>query len=227
MNPMTRLVAFILVILVSIIVGVFVLQIAENKNSEAAKIRVACVGDSITEGSEYPNELWMLLGSDYTVGNFGVGGTTVSLDSASPYMYQSAFQDAKQFQPKIVIIMLGTNDAHPDHEQYIASFVNDYIKLVKEFQGLESKPQIWIVKPPPVFNNGTGISTNFFAMSIIPLIEQVTNELNLPLIDVYTHLTGHSEYFVDGVHPNLEGSEVIATVIFNALISQNTQDLTP
>ena len=219
---MKSLLAFILVILVSLFVGVFVLQIAENRNSEAAKIRVACIGDSITEGTEYPNDLWMLLGSNYTVYNFGVGGTTVSLDSSSPYMYQSAFQDAKQFQPNIVIIMLGTNDAHPDHEQYIASFVDDYIKLVKEFQVLVSKPQIWIVKPPPVFNNGTGISTNFFDVNIIPLIEQVTNELDLPLIDVYTRLTGHPEYFVDGVHPNQEGSEVIATVMYNALISQNT-----
>ena len=74
----------IVAIFVVIIIGAsgfgFLLQSGTDEKSPPA-IRVACVGDSITVGSNYPNYLWMLLGSDYVVGNFGVGSTTVSLHS--------------------------------------------------------------------------------------------------------------------------------------------------
>jgi len=92
-------------------------------------IRVACVGDSLTQSTEYPYDLWMLLGtSEYTVRNYGAGSTTVSLDSETPYMNTNVFQDALNFQPDIVIIMLGTNDAQPSLHQFNASFVEDYVK---------------------------------------------------------------------------------------------------
>ncbi len=58
-----------------------------NKDPSSDKIRIACVGDSITGGTFYPDDLWMLLGANYTVDNFGVGGTAASLDSLSPYMH--------------------------------------------------------------------------------------------------------------------------------------------
>lgn len=192
-----------------------------NKNSSAEKIRVACVGDSITGGTDYPADLWMLLGANYTVGTFGVGGSTVALDSGKPYMNESAFQDAKEFQPHIVIIMLGTNDANPLIRQNNESFVADYVKLIAEFQALSSKPKIWIVKPPPVFSNGTGPNAEYFTDNVIPSIEQVANETNLPIINLYSTLANNSDFFPDGVHPNSEGAILIAKEIFKAITSQN------
>ena len=203
------------------------LQKVENKKSPLNPIRVACVGDSITEGFEYPNDLWMLLGSNYSVGNFGVGGAAVALDSDKPYMNQSEFQDAKEFVPNIVIIMLGTNDANPALKQNTTNFVKDYNKLISAFQSLASKPKIWIVKPPPVFDNGTGLSTESFESYVIPSIEEVANVTNLPVIDVYTPMIDHSDYFFDGVHPNGEGSQAIADIIYNELISKVSSTSTP
>lgn len=214
-----RLLAIGLVILlVSSGIATFFILAVGNKNPSADKIRVACVGDSITEGTEYPADLSMLLGANYTVGNFGVGGTTVSLNSQSPYMNTSAFQSATEFQPNIVIIMLGTNDAHPVLEQYNGSFVDDYVKLVAAFQALVSKPKIWIVLPPPVFNNESGISPEYFMHNVIPGIEQAANETHLPVINVYSALANYSDYFPDGVHPNSEGSKLIANEIYKAII---------
>ena len=193
-----------------------------NQTLPINPIRVACVGDSITEGTEYPADLWMLLGANYTVKNFGVGGSTVSLKSQKPYMNETAFQKAKEFLPNIVVIMLGTNDANPTYHQYIESFADDYKKLIGEFQALASKPKIWLVKPPPIFNNGTGLSTPFFTQDVLPRIEQAANEMNLPTIDAYTALVSHPEYFPDGVHPNNEGANIIATEIYKTIISANT-----
>lgn len=190
-----------------------------GQESTAATIRVACVGDSITNSTGYPDELWMLLGENYTVGNFGWGATTVSLSSRNPYMNQAMFQAAKDFQPDIVVIILGTNDAHPDNQKYVTSFVGNYLSLVRAFQELSSKPQIWIVKPPPIFHNGTGLSTEFFDTEIIPLIEQVAEQANVPLIDVYTALANHPDYFLDGVHPTPVGTQAIATEVYAAITS--------
>jgi acyl-CoA thioesterase-1 len=183
------------------------------------KIRVACVGDSITEGTYYPLHLWMLLGENYTVGIFGVGGSTASLDSEKPYINNITFQDAKEFKPTIVIIMLGTNDANPTIARGNESLVEDYGRLVSEFQALSTKPKIYIVKPPPIFSNSTVPNAQYFADNVIPNIEQMAKQYDLPIIDVYSALMSHSDFFPDGVHPNDEGAKLIANVIFKAITS--------
>ena len=207
-------------LVVSLILGALVWQAAWNNNDQNSRTRVACIGDSITAGFHYPDYLWMLLGSNYTVRNFGVGGSSISLKSGTPYMNQSAFQQAKHFEPNVIIIMLGTNDASPSLEQYIGDFADTYVKLVDELKGIASKPRIWIVKPPPIFNDGTGLSTEFFNKNVIPNIELAANKTNIPIIDAYSALYNHSEYFFDGVHPNMWGSQTIAKVIYNAIISK-------
>lgn len=220
-----RLLTIVLVILlVSSGIAAFYIVTNGNKKTSTAKILVACVGDSITQGTEYPADLSILLGANYTVDNFGVGGTTVTLDSLSPYMNTTAFQNALEFQPNIVIIMLGTNDAHPVDEQYNGSFVVDYIKLVNAFQALTSKPKIWIVLPPPVLTNGTGLtpSSEYFAQTVIPSIRQAANETNLPIINVYSALANYSQDFPDGIHPNSAGSQIIANTIYEAIKSNST-----
>jgi acyl-CoA thioesterase I len=201
--------------------GILLAQNAQNPKDPEAQVRVACVGDSITEGSDYPSELWMLLGSNYTVGNFGHGGTTVSIDAPTPYMRQIAFQEAKGFKPDTVIIMLGTNDAAPNVQSYNAFFADDYLKLVGEFQALPSNPQIWLVLPPPIWNNGTGLSTQFFQQNIIPKIQEVANQTNLPTINLYAALSNRPDCFPDGVHPNVEGSQLIAQELYKTIVQRN------
>ncbi len=187
-------------------------------------IRVACIGDSITEGFDYPNNLQLLLGAKYEVENFGVGGSTVSLDSLKPYMKMIEFHEAKQFQPDIVVIMLGTNDARPSPELNKATFISDYLKLLGEFQGLKSKPQIWIVKPPPVLNSGLGLSTQNFELKVIPGIEITAKKADFPVIDVYSALARYPTDFPDGVHPNSEASKMIAQEIFIAISKRESTD---
>ena len=181
--------------------------------SKDRTIRVACVGDSITGGTYYPDDLWMLLGENYTVGNFGVGGTTASEDSLSPYTNASEFQEAKEFQPNVVIIMLGTNDANSRIRPSNGSFVEDYVKLVNTFKTLSTKPQVYLVKPPPVFCNGTTPSAENLRSVVIPTIEQAAKLADVPVIDVYSALIDCSSLFPDGVHPNSEGAGLIAEAI--------------
>jgi lysophospholipase L1-like esterase len=180
-------------------------------------IRIACVGDSITEVSGYPSVLQSLLGDNYTVGNFGVSGSTVSLNSWKPYMDQPEFQSAEAFKPDIVVIMLGTNDDLIGLHQYDESFENDYAKLVTSFQQLQSKPQIWIAESPPIFSNSSDLSSDYLANTIIPKTEDLANQMNLPIIDVYNAFGNHTDYLQDGVHPNSQGAELIANEVYNMI----------
>jgi acyl-CoA thioesterase-1 len=213
MSKKAKLLAIGVAFLIAAVAGAFLIQMQKQQKPTG----VACIGDSLTEGFDYPNELWMHLGSKYTVVNFGQGGTTVSLDAPTPYLQQVAFQEAKDFQPDIVIIMLGTNDANPAFQIYNAFFVDDYQRIISEFQALQSKPQIWMVLPPPIFNNGTGLSTEFFKQNIIPKIQEAANQSHIPTINVYAALSDRPDCFPDGVHPNAEGSKLIAREVFKAL----------
>jgi acyl-CoA thioesterase I len=180
-------------------------------------IKVACVGDSITEITSYTSHLQSMLGPNYTVGNFGVSGSTVSLNSSKPYMKQPQYTAAQNFDPDIVVIMLGTNDAHSYLQQYSANFVRDYTLLADSFENLSSTKQVIVVKSPPVYNNNLDLNPFFFAQSVIPSIEDVANQQNLPTVDVYDAFGNHSDYTVDGVHPNDEGATIIASQVADAI----------
>jgi len=244
-------IAVVILLAASAVAALFALA-PRNQNPESKVIRVACIGDSITQGSAYPYDLWEMLGSRapftignytlypitinfvpignarYAVGNFGVGGTMVTLKSETPYMNTSAFQQALNYQPDVVVIMLGTNDAQPGVHQYNASFADDYKTLVNAFQTLPTKPKIWIVLPPPIFNSQNNkTSPEYLQQNVIPHIEQAANETNLPIINVNSALAGYSKDFPDGIHPNVAGAKIIANEIYKAITSQNRSSIEP
>ncbi len=190
-----------------------------STSSDSKLARVACLGDSITELTGYPEDLQKLAGNTSVVCNFGYSGSTVVFDSSEPYFFEHEFKNAKAFGPTTVIIMLGTNDAHPDAYSSINNFVSNYEIMIRSIQSISSKPKIFLVEPPPIFNSSLGINIDNYVQGVIPRIQEVANQTGLPLIDVYTPLLNHPEYFSDGLHPNSEGAKVIANIIYEAIIS--------
>jgi len=190
-------------------------------NADSSPIKVACVGDSITQDTKYPAYLQMMLGDKYSVGNFGSRESTALLLSWKPYMNQSEFQSAKDFKPNIVVIMLGTNDGLWMLQSFNESFEQDYATLIDSFQQLDSNPQILIAKPPPIFTNSSDLSSTYHSNTIIPKTEDLANKLNLPIINVYETFGDHADYFDDGVHPNSQGAELIASKVYGAISEQS------
>jgi lysophospholipase L1-like esterase len=184
-------------------------------------VKVACVGDSLTQSTEYPYNLWNMLGNQtYSLRNFGAGSTTVLQASETPYVNTTVYQDALHFQPDIVLIMLGTNDAQPSLIPYNATFVADYIQIIQSFQALQNNPKIYVVLPPPIFSDQGGkMNSHYFQSNIIPNIIQAANQTGVPTIDVFSAMYGHPEYSTDGVHINPAGSKVIADTIYAAITS--------
>ena len=101
------------------------------------QIRVACVGDSITEGhgikiqsrDDYPVVLNRILGDGYSVQNCGKSGTTVQKDADYPYWICKEFSNAVALNADIVVIKLGTNDTKPQNWN-AERFKADYQSLI-------------------------------------------------------------------------------------------------
>lgn len=90
------------------------------------KLKVACVGNSITFGAgianrdlnSYPAQLQYFLGDEYEIKNFGVSRTTALSKGDHPYIKTSAFKESQAYLPDIVLIKLGTNDTKPQNWKY-------------------------------------------------------------------------------------------------------------
>ncbi|MGI6346966.1 MAG: GDSL-type esterase/lipase family protein [Limisphaerales bacterium] len=189
-------------------------------------IRVACVGDSITWGSgiedreqnSYPATMSRILGNKFNVRNFGVPGATQLKRGDHPYWETEAFQQAQDFNPDVVIIKLGTNDSKPQNWRYKNEFMGDLKAMIAKFRYLPGKPQVWLCTPCPVYGDGQwGITPRIVENEIIPTIRQVAEDGRIPLIDIYSALNHHAEFFPDLVHPNAEGAEHMARTIAGAL----------
>lgn len=186
------------------------------------KIRVSCIGNSITQGNmggAYPTYLQQKLGDGYKVENDGISGTTLLKEGDKPYWTYGKLHDVFTFQPDIITIKLGTNDTKPQNwDAHGASFKEDYNALIDTLNTLESSPRIFPVLPVPVFKEAWGINNETINL-IIPIIEEIGEERNLTVIDANTPLQDYGYCFSDGVHPNSEGSEVIAEVLFKAIVA--------
>lgn len=198
----------------------------------AQVIKVACVGDSITEGggadnpavNAYPVVLGRLLGAGYQTRNFGVSDTTLLKHGSRPYWKESAFVNATNYAPDIVTIKLGTNDSKPENWKFKHEFADDLRAMIDVFANLPSKPRVFVCLPVPMPAayaiqfplHNPGVIKN----EIIPLIKQVAKEKGIPTIDLYTALSGRPELFPDNLHPNVAGTAIIAKTLHGALVSR-------
>jgi acyl-CoA thioesterase I len=192
----------------------------------AAAIKVACIGDSITEGAgvdnaavnAYPVVLGRLLGTNYTTRNFGVGGRTLLKKGDYPYWNEAAFRNATNWLPDVVTIKLGTNDSKPQNWRYKDQFAIDLRAMIDVFAQLSSHPKIVLCLPVPAYSITFDINPDIIKNEIIPIIQQVAQERGLMTVDLYTVLSGKPELFPDDIHPNAIGAALIARTLHGAIL---------
>ena len=195
--------------------------------------RVACVGDSITFGwglqQTYPARLGRWFGTNYEVRNFGVSATTVLRRGDYPYIARPAYTNALDFKADIVVIDFGANDSkHPNdgsldatnavnNWQHKADLTGDYKDMIAAFRQANPAAKIYICYPTPDFPGRWGINERTIREEMIPLIRTVADETGVTVIDLHSALAGKADLFPDTVHPNDEGTKLMAAEIYRVL----------
>ena len=214
-----------------------------RQTPQPGAIRVACVGNSITDGHGidmrtaygYPALLQKKLGKDYWVKNFGVSARTMLNKGDFPYMNELAWQDALAFKPDVVVIKLGTNDSKPENWQYGSEFRQDLEQMIttlrpdlaqpakkgkkgKKAAVVEAKPRILLCTPIPAFKSTWNINDSVIVNAIIPIQQEVAKKYGLQVVDLHTLYANDGDKMLDdGIHPDGKGADRLAEIIAEAL----------
>ncbi len=193
------------------------------------RIKVACVGDSITEGVNavpYPDQLASLLGKGYEVRNFGKFGAHLRIfDSPWSYSRSSQYREAMDFLPDAVLFMLGTNDRleedYPFIEEY---FSRDFARLTDSFLSLPSRPRMIAATSPRCYlTDGTGERVNG---EIRRRQLECAAERGIPSVDMNSLTKGRPDLFPDGLHPDTAGNALIADAFYSAAFGGKLRKVT-
>ena len=199
---------------------------ASRKN--VAKIRVACVGNSITYGTgiadrdhySYPVQLQQMLGDRYEVANFGKPGATLLRHGHRPYFEQKEFRDALGFRADIAVVHLGINDTDPRNwPNYRDEFVSDYLALVDSLRHANPKMRVIIARLTPIADRHPRFmsGTKQWHDEIQQAIETVASVSGSELIDFHAPLYPYPNLLPDAVHPNPEGAGLLARTVYGGI----------
>lgn len=191
-------------------------------------LHIACVGDSLTFGdgiegrqsNAYPAVLNRLLGERFLVKNFGVNGATLLRKGDHPYWEQPQFKELAAFAPRIIVLMLGSNDTKPQNWAYREVLETDLLALLDQFASFERRAKVFLCLPPPVYEDRWGISAKRIQDELIPMIQRVGKVRGVGVIDLHTAMSGHPELFHDRVHPNAAGAALMAQTVFEAIMNK-------
>lgn len=206
--------------------------VSVNESVASDKIRVACIGNSITYGAGivnrekncYPTQLQAYLGDQYEVRNLGVSGSTAIEKGDYPYRATSAYQEIFRFQPDILLIKLGTNDTKPQNWRCRESYLKDYQALIDTCRTLKSNPRIILLTPVRCYlPESSEINAKRIEQDIRPWVETLAFKNQLEIINLFNVFgkQWREELFPDKLHPSSIGAGMIARKIGVYLLQSN------
>ena len=192
------------------------------------KIKVACIGNSVTYGmthknpaeTSYPIQLQQMLGEEYEVRNFGHSGATLLSKGHRPYINLPEYTAALEFAPDIAVIHLGLNDTDPRNwPNYRDEFYGDYMNIIEALREKNSKVEIYVCQMSPIFNwhRRFKSGTRDWYWQIQEVIKTIAENGNFELINLSRHLYNRPDLMPDALHPNEQGAEIIAKQVYSAI----------
>lgn len=192
------------------------------------KIKVACVGNSITYGTgikdrahfSYPVQLQKMLGDKYEVANFGKPGATLLNHGHRPYMRQEEFRQAMAFKGDIAVIHLGINDTDPRNwPNYRDEFVRDYLSLMDSLRSANPKVRFILACMTPIADRHPRFisGTKCWHDEIQEAIKTVARVSGAELIDFHAPLYPYPNLLPDAIHPNPEGAGILAKTVYGGI----------
>ena len=192
------------------------------------KIKIACIGNSVTYGmthknpaeTSYPTRLQQMLGEEYEVRNFGHSGATLLSKGHRPYINLPEYKAALEFVPDIAVIHLGLNDTDPRNwPNYRDEFYTDYMNIINALREKNPEVKVYVCRMTPIFHwhRRFKSGTRDWYWQIQDVIEDIATDGNFELIDLSHYLYNHPDLMPDALHPNEQGANIIAKQVYSAI----------
>lgn len=210
-------------------------EIINNNSLDFSETKIACLGDSLTEGSNldkmenyqqysYPSVLKNILQAE-EVYNLGIGGSSYGRywDNAFVDRYREIPQDVD-----IIVVMGGTNDGFAASEKELGSFdekkgktfYGDVDELMRGLKENYPEAKIIFATPlPNVLHDYLRNQRNYLLPQSVyaKAIKELAAQYQIDVVDLYNSnlLDTHdaeviTHYMPDGVHANPEGYQILA-----------------
>ncbi len=195
--------------------------------SDGEKLRIAFIGDSITQGTgtpledqptqSYPGQLQALLGENYVIGNFGKA-SAYTLPADDPYNAKAStpelsyrntqrYAESLTFGADVVVIALGCNDIRSFSSAEAMQHYKDALaSLANEYAALPTVQKVYIATHIPTTN--VAVIRQFSEGVLQNLQREVAAENGYEVIDIYEMTRDYFNVMMhwgaDRVHPNYE-----------------------
>ena len=151
--------------------------------------------------------------------NFGYNDASARFDAYTPNVSKRVYRDSLEWNPDIVLLMLGTNDTKTRNWDPEV-FRRDYRKIVESYQSRPSHSRVVLIAPIRVFlimgRPLLGVRPDNMEEGVRPAIREIADDIGLELVDLHD-LFKDSKYCYDGVHPQRLGAQMLADAIYSAI----------
>lgn len=203
--------------------------------SNLKRDKIVLIGDSITQmASQVSLNGWAAnLLSTYQrkldVINRGAGGYTTKW--WMPYLAET-MANAQEGNSKVVltVVLLGSNDCNQEGKQAVAlgQFKENMEKIVDIIQGVSER--IMVMTPPPIDSSQKvwkSRDPTMYRSAILDLLATSNPDPRLDVLDLWPVFLGPNmernktevfeRFFVDGLHPNAAGNDLIYQVVLGRI----------
>ena len=176
-------------------------------------IRIACIGDSITQGVgasnallSYPAQMGRYLWKDAIVTNLGSSGSTMRHD-LNAYTQRDVYQTALKIaaETDLFTIMLGTNDSFYDGSwtnEDSQKFVDNCLDIVKSLFDKNNSLRFVLSNCPRYFGSGgwASLTVRNLQKNLVPTLNAAGYATTF--FDMFSATIKMGEYFPDDLHPD-------------------------
>ena len=176
--------------------------------------RILFVGDSLTDGSSYPDHVVNTLNKLFPDAGFQVHNAAVAGDTAASVRKRFQ-QDVIERKPDLMILCIGTNDCHG--RRPLTDYETDVEAIVSET--LKTAAKVMIVLPSPFGKTNAAMDKPF--QDYLAVLRKIAGKYNLTVADAHAEFTkgekaGREMLGFDGIHHGKHGFEGMTRAIIDA-----------